>query len=305
MTPLTLTPTNSPLEASSSPYEAPLTEANPVRRDNPFWAPLVTVLDALAPAGHFAIAYSGGFDSRFLAYCATHLGFSVTLWHIRGPHIPAAETHAAVSAAQTLGLTVNVLDVDPTALGDFVAAQRDRCYVCKTAVFRRLLAEVNEPIADGTNHSDLRKFRPGERALRELDVFSPWAKAGFEKPFMRAIARTVGFPNPDQPSRPCLMTRFPYGVQPTAEQLQLAADVEAWLMAHEPSLPARCRFPDGVHAIVHLERAAVEARAQALQLSPEAFLAQLSTSYMRKKRRTLPFTVQTTLSGFYDRAPYV
>lgn len=39
-----------------------------------------------------AIAFSGGLDSRFLAFAARMFGYSVTLLHVHGPHVSPHES---------------------------------------------------------------------------------------------------------------------------------------------------------------------------------------------------------------------
>ena len=53
---------------------------------------LESVLGVLAAGNRFALAYSGGLDSRFLAHAAQRFGFEPVLLHIVGPHIPPEET---------------------------------------------------------------------------------------------------------------------------------------------------------------------------------------------------------------------
>ena len=265
--------------------------------EDPLWAPLKAALARMAPDGFFNIAYSSGFDSRFLAFMATHLGYRVKLWHIRGPHIPVEETEEAQRRAEAMGLTVTIFDADPTRIADFVAAGKERCYVCKRAVFSTLLSQVEGPLADGTNASDRKQYRPGERALKELGVFSPWAEAGFEKPRMRELAAMVGFPDPDQPSRPCLMTRFPYSVQPQATQFALATRVERGLLERYPTLPLRCRFPDGKSPVVHVDEKVLNAMVE----KDPAFVAKLTREVAELAGEAVPVVSQSVLSGFFDR----
>ncbi len=265
---------------------------------DPQWAPLYQALRRAATGGHVNVAYSGGFDSRFLAFCAKEMGFSVSLWHITGPHIPLAETQEALERAKVLGLTVRTVPTDPTKIADFVAAGINRCYVCKRAVFATLLSMVGGNLVDGSNATDSVNFRPGARALRELGVFSPWVEGGYTKPRMREMARSVGFPDPDQPSRPCMMTRFPYGVTPERQLMQIATEVERGMLEKYPTLSLRCRFPDGVNPVVHVGRASVEERG-------EDFLNQLSEDILRLTGRSIPVEVQDVLSGYFDRVQKV
>ena len=48
-------------------------------------------LEDVAPQGRFAIAYSGGLDSRFLSHASTLFGFTPTLLHVTGSHVGGNE----------------------------------------------------------------------------------------------------------------------------------------------------------------------------------------------------------------------
>lgn len=64
---------------------------------------LESVLGVLAAGNRFALAYSGGLDSRFLAHAAQRFGFEPVLLHIVGPHIPPEETDYALPAGRPPG----------------------------------------------------------------------------------------------------------------------------------------------------------------------------------------------------------
>ena len=49
--------------------------------------------------GLVTLAYSGGLDSRFLAFAAKRLGFTVRLLHISGPHVAPGDTEEALNYA--------------------------------------------------------------------------------------------------------------------------------------------------------------------------------------------------------------
>lgn len=188
--------------------------------------------------GRVFIAYSGGLDSRFLAYAACRAGCAPTLLHVSGPHVPGRESGLAVARAGRMGLPVRVLFSNPLDLPEVRANGRERCYFCKRALFARLLAEARAAggqaitLCDGSNRSDLQGYRPGLRALAELGIRSPLEEAGLKKADIRELAALSGMEAPDQPSRPCLLTRFAYGVRPTPE---LLARVDAAEQAVEES----------------------------------------------------------------------
>ena len=58
-------------------------------------ARLKTILAGIARNGQFALAYSGGLDSRFLAHAAALANLDPILLHAHGPHIAADENRYA------------------------------------------------------------------------------------------------------------------------------------------------------------------------------------------------------------------
>lgn len=78
----------------------------------------------------------------------------------------------------------------------------NRCYVCKKVLFSSLFEEAAklgvETIADGSNLDDLGDYRPGLKALEELQVKSPLREAGFTKADIRALSRELGLAHVEQ-----------------------------------------------------------------------------------------------------------
>ena len=180
-----------------------------------------------------ALAYSGGLDSRFLAHMIQRFaenGVRAHLFHIQGPHVPQEETRSALEWAtaegQNSGLTL--VQVNPLEIPDVRGNGKERCYHCKHHLFSTLLAAVEKhpffagqsaTLCDGTNASDIEQYRPGLRALHELGVRSPLAEAGLTKDMIRELGAATGLDQPTQKARPCLLTRFAYGISPTREAL--------------------------------------------------------------------------------------
>lgn len=187
------------------------------------------ILSRTTDQGGLSIAYSGGLDSRFLAFFAARNGFDVELLHASAAHVSQAETSDAVRRAQDMGLTVRVVYPQLPSPQQLAQAGRDRCYVCKRAIFTALLAEAVAPLCDGSNASDTLVFRPGSRAIRELGVHTPLTDAGLTKPQIRTAATKLGLADPQQPARPCLLTRFDYGDAPDEKRLQLTQQAEEFL----------------------------------------------------------------------------
>ncbi|BBF23171.1 adenine nucleotide alpha-hydrolase family protein [Sutterella megalosphaeroides] len=274
------------------------------------------VLTELADAAcGLALAYSGGLDSRFLAFFASSLQIPVRLLHVTGPHVPEIESRAALESARAMGFerienfdeargrldrTIELLALDPLTNDAIFTSGTDRCYVCKSTLFRLLKDRAAPlPLADGTNASDLGVYRPGLRALRELGIRSPLADADVAKDEIRALGRALGLADPEQAARPCLLTRYPYGVRPTHDELALLADAEAFLEAHpaREGRGFRLRRPEATRTLLQLDSGgnAEEARA-----ALEVLLAALAETF-GARLPGLTGEVTGKVSGWFDR----
>lgn len=179
--------------------------------------------------GPAAIAFSGGLDSRFLAFMAQKAGIPLLLMHVRGPHVAGDETLRATRWARQQGLDLVPLKTNVLEHGQISRNGRQRCYHCKHHIFslmRQTLEDIHTAgglrytLCDGTNAGDLTRFRPGLRALRELGVLSPLALCNIGKQNIHDAGALLGFDNSFQPAKSCLLTRFPYDVTPTSQQLK-------------------------------------------------------------------------------------
>jgi uncharacterized protein len=179
------------------------------------------------------IAFSGGVDSTFVAWFVKEkLRKSVTAFFVDTPFISTAERENAFFIAGRLGLVMDVLEFDPLESEAVRNNPVDRCYFCKKEVFQRILTRAREHgcqvILDGSHAGDREGYRPGKKALAELDILSPLALAGLEKDEIRNLSRDAGLPNWDKPSQSCLATRIPYGTplaQDTLKKIERAEDL--------------------------------------------------------------------------------
>ena len=196
--------------------------------------PLASLLRELSP---IALAFSGGLDSRFLAHAARLSATDIHLFHATGPHVPAAESAQAKTWAEARGFGFTAVPADPLELSEVRAGIRERCYFCKRLLFTRLGAAAHEhfsgraTLCDGSNASDRLLFRPGLRALKELEARSPLADADLDKTAIRAIAAASGLDDPNQQARPCMLTRFAYDLAPSHEALAAVAEAEQRIAA--------------------------------------------------------------------------
>lgn len=183
---------------------------------------LAVLLEKCMP---LAVAFSGGVDSTYLLHEAVKAGKEkVTALIMKTPSVPERELDEAVAFCKSRGISFFVLPADPFSAEGFRENGRDRCYICKHFLFSALLEKAKEEgisfVADGTNADDREEFRPGLKALQELDIRSPLAEAGLTKKEIRELSEKEGLPTWNKPSFSCLATRFPYGEELTVEKLR-------------------------------------------------------------------------------------
>lgn len=183
---------------------------------------LAVLLEKCMP---LAVAFSGGVDSTYLLHEAVKAGKEkVTALIMKTPSVPERELDEAVAFCKSRGISFFVLPADPFSAAGFRENGRDRCYICKHFLFSALLEKAKEEgipfVADGTNADDTKEFRPGLRALKEMDIRSPLAEAGLTKKEIRELSEKEGLPTWNKPSFSCLATRFPYGEELTVEKLR-------------------------------------------------------------------------------------
>jgi len=255
----------------------------------------------IVPGRRFALAFSGGMDSRFLAFMARRFGFEPVLFHASGPHVPPEETEYARLWASTHALYLHELRLNPLTLPLVSTGDRQRCYACKRFLFSTLRGQTDLPLCDGSNASDEGQHRPGLKALAELGILSPLRMAGLDKTAIRQTARQTGLEQPDQPARPCLLTRLAYGLRPEKEILARLAGAESAVRAVLKDSSGEC--PDfrlrllTLHRVeLHLlcrDRDRLDSRAQSL------LMRQLSHFFPEVESGLRGLD---TLSGFFDRA---
>ena len=191
---------------------------------------LDTLLTGLSP---FVVAFSGGLDSSYLVYHTSRLNnirfIAVT---IRTPYMPAHEINEAIEFAAAHGINHKIIDISfPEAIRH---NPQNRCYLCKKLLFSHLVEFARENgfkhIIDGTNSDDTREYRPGLRALKEMEVRSPLAEAGLTKKEIRELCLNAGLKIWDKPAMACLLTRIPYDTEITPGIIKMVEEAEDLLL---------------------------------------------------------------------------
>jgi uncharacterized protein len=181
------------------------------------------LLDLLAQKRSAAVAFSGGVDSSFLCYAASAaLGKKAIAITVVSPMLPKSEIRCAAEVARKVGIE-HIL-IEEFEIDEEVAANpRERCYFCKKLEFGAILEEAKSrginTVLDGSNQDDLADYRPGLRALSELEIFSPLREAHLTKAEIRELSRRFDLPTWDKPAFACLASRIPYGERIDREKL--------------------------------------------------------------------------------------
>lgn len=181
------------------------------------------------------IAFSGGVDSSFLLKVAYDvLKENVLAVTARSSTYPEREYKEAVSFIENLGARHIVIVSEELDIDGFSQNSVNRCYYCKKELFSKIRAIAGENgikyIADGSNVDDLRDYRPGMTAVKELEVVSPLREAGMTKEDIRILSKEMGLPTWDKPAFACLSSRFPYGQEITREKLEMVDKAEQFLL---------------------------------------------------------------------------
>ena len=181
-----------------------------------------------------AVACSGGLDSSLLLAAArVALGDRVLALTVATPYMVDGEIAAARELTAQLGVRHRVLELPMP--NEIAHNPPDRCYRCKLTLFAELKSVAAEEgftwLADGSNQDDLADYRPGMRALRELDIRSPLLEARLGKVEIRRYARALNLPVWDKPASACLLTRLPHGTEVRFELLRRVETAESALRA--------------------------------------------------------------------------
>jgi len=185
---------------------------------------LARLREAIAAYGTVVVAYSGGVDSSLVLRVAHEvLGARARGVIGRSDSYARKELELALAQARSFGADVEVVSTGELADPAFRSNPTNRCYHCKTELYRELTlvaARIGAAaILDGTIADDVFDWRPGRKAAAEKGVRSPLADLGFTKADVRVAASHFGLASHDKPASPCLASRIPYGTEITRENL--------------------------------------------------------------------------------------
>ena len=180
------------------------------------------------------VAFSGGVDSTLVLKVAHDvLAGRVIAVTALSESLPSGELEDAEELARTIGARHVVLRTFETQNPDYLANGANRCYFCKTEMYKRVKSfaegEGINVVLDGLNLDDLQDRRPGRAAAIEHGVISPLVEASLNKSEVRELSRQMDLPTWDKPALACLSSRIPHGTPITLQSLTQVDRAEAFL----------------------------------------------------------------------------
>ena len=171
------------------------------------------------------VAYSGGTDSAYLAWAATHaLGDKALAITADSASIPASHKRDAEAFVHQFNIRHEYVETHEFDNPDYLKNDASRCFHCKDELFNVLEKVAAERgishIIYGVNKDDLGDYRPGQRAANLHQAGSPLVDAGLTKAEIRELSRRAGLPTWDRPAAACLSSRIPYGTPVTIQNIK-------------------------------------------------------------------------------------
>lgn len=188
-----------------------------------------------AELGSAAIAFSSGVDSTFMLKVAHDvLGDKAVALTAKSRFFPAREKDEAEEFCQREEIVHRIIEIDESEIPGVKENPKNRCYLCKKALFERFLETAKELnlacVCEGSNMDDNGDYRPGLKAIAELGIKSPLRECNLWKSEIRELSKELGLATWNKPSFACLASRFVYGEEITPEKLAMVERAEQVLL---------------------------------------------------------------------------
>lgn len=190
----------------------------------------------LSSLNSVAVAYSSGVDSTFLLKTAvdTLHRDNVLALTAKSHSFPKRELDESIQFCKSENIRQIVFESEELSIDGFSNNPPDRCYICKKELFSKIKGIAREnninAVVEGSNADDINDYRPGMRAVAELDILSPLKKVGLTKNEIRALSKQLGLKTWNKQSFACLSSRFVYGEKITVQKLDMIDKSEQLLL---------------------------------------------------------------------------
>lgn len=179
-----------------------------------------------------AVAFSSGVDSTFLLSVAREiLKDNLIAFIVNLNSFSKRELEEAVKFCIENNIKYEIIELDEiNEVEGFKNNPNNRCYLCKKEIFKRIknnaLKYNISNILEGSNKDDDKDYRPGMKAIKELNILSPLKKAQLTKQEIRILSKQRNLKTYNKPSFACLASRFPYGEEITKEKIKMVENAE-------------------------------------------------------------------------------
>ena len=202
------------------------------------------------------VAFSGGVDSSLLAFLSNKYAKETLLVTEKSILYPDEEIKLASEYAKKYGITHLIVERDPLKDENFRANPKNRCYICKTGLYKDIIKIKEERdfdlILDGSNIDDLSDYRPGMQALKELNITTPYIDFKINKQEIREICKYFNLDVQSKPSMACFSSRIPYDQDINEEKLDMIREAENFLRNTYNLNQLRVRLHEGKLARIEL-----------------------------------------------------
>jgi len=159
------------------------------------------------------VAFSGGVDSSLLAFLSNKYAKKTLLITEKSILYPDDEIKLTSEYAKKYGITHLIVERDPLKDENFRVNPKNRCYICKTGLYKDIIKIKEERnfdlILDGSNIDDLSDYRPGMQALKELNITTPYIDFKINKQEIRELCKYFNLEVQSKPSMACFSSRIP------------------------------------------------------------------------------------------------
>ena len=179
------------------------------------------------------VAFSGGVDSSLLAFLSNTYAKNTLLITEQSILYPEEEIQITREFAKKYNIPHLIIQRKPLEDSEFKCNPENRCYICKTGLYNDIIKIKDEKkfnlIIDGSNMDDLRDYRPGMQALKELNISTPYIELNITKEEIREIAKYFNLDVQSKPSMACFSSRIPYGQSINVKKLNRIREGEKFL----------------------------------------------------------------------------
>ena len=179
-----------------------------------------------------AIGFSGGADSTLIAYLASKVAKDVLAITIDNHIMPTGFIENTRKAAESFGITHEVIDINFYDDEYFLKNDSKRCYTCRNLMYDEIEKLAHKKgfdfICDGNNISDLVIDRPGILVTYKKGFKTPFIEAKLTSKEIHEYLKSKNIPY--SRSTTCLATRIPTDTQTTADKISRISKSEDYIL---------------------------------------------------------------------------